>query len=341
MTFVSQSTVWEAANTLRRQGIPPSVRKIREELGGGSLSDIQAELKRWRAQYVTTDEDTGRDPILSLVNDLYDALTQRVSQEMTQREKALTAKVDAYESHKAAIDLALHQQEQEIRDLKAALATREAVESRLTSERDEARANVVALTSERDHLKKALAQREADHAEATATLQATHQRELDQSLRAQTQIKRDLADSQQARSALSDQIAALKEQVRGLEERSHREAKVHQGTVKTMQAELGAAHNNLKQLEADNADLRSENTALTAEIKRWRGELAQAHEALKAEQSALARLRDELTKQTDALQSKVAANEDRANAFERQVIRLETERDTMKSLLDRLKVQGG
>lgn len=68
--------------------------------------------------------------------------------------------------------------------------------------------------------------------------------------------------------------------------------------------------------------------------------LAGPHEALKAEQSALARLKDELTKQTDALQSKVAANEDRANAYERQVIRLETERDTMKSLLDRLKVQG-
>lgn len=93
-------------------------------------------------------------------------------------------------------------------------------------------------------------------------------------------------------------------------------------------------------MEADNTVLRTENTALTAEIKRWRGELAQAHGAIKAEQCALARLKDELTKQTDALQSKVAANEDRANTFERQVIRLETERHTMKSLLDRLKVQG-
>ena len=115
---------------------------------------------------------------------------------------------------------------------------------------------------------------------------------------------------------------------------------MHQGTLQTLQAELAAANNNLKQSEASNTDLRTENTALTAEIKRWRGELTQAHERLKAEQSALTRLRDELTKQTDALQSKVAANEDRANAFERQVIRLETERDTMKSLLDRIKVQG-
>lgn len=103
---------------------------------------------------------------------------------------------------------------------------------------------------------------------------------------------------------------------------------------------LAAANNNLKQSEASNMDLRTENTVLTGEIKQWRGELAQAHEALKAEQIALARLKDELTKQTDALQSKIAATEDRANAFERQVIRLESERDTMKSLLDRLKVQG-
>lgn len=126
--------------------------------------------------------------------------------------------------------------------------------------------------------------------------------------------------------------------MRGLEERAHREAKVHHGTVQTLQAELTAANNNLKQSEASNTDLRTENTALTSEIKGWRGELSQAHEALQADKSALACLRDELSKQNDALQSKVAANEDRANAFERQVIRLETERDTMKSLLDRLKV---
>jgi len=316
------------------------VRKIREALGGGSLSDIQAELKRWRAQYVTTDEDTGRDPILSLVNDLYDALSQRVSQEMAQREQALTAKVDAYESHKTAIDLALHQQEQEIKDLKAALAKREAVESRLTSERDDARARVVALTTERDQLKKVQVERDASHADAMAALKANHQQDLDEAHRAAAQLKRDLADSQQTRSALSDQLAAIKEQVRGLEERANLDAKAHQSTVQALQAELATANNNLKQREADNADLRSENTTLTAENKQWCGELAQAHEALKAEQSALARLKDELTKQTDALHSKVAANEDRANAFERQVIRLETERDTIKSLLDRLKVQG-
>lgn len=234
----------------------------------------------------------------------------------------------------------MHQQEQEIKELKTALTKREAVESRLTSERDEARSKVVALTTEREQLKKAQAQREADHAEAMVVLKAAHQQELDQAHRASAQLKRDLADSQQARSALSDQIAALREQVRGLEERAHRDAKGHQATVQTLQAELAAANSNLKQSEASNADLRTENTALTSEIKRWRGELSQAHEALKAEQSALARLKDELTKQTDTLQSKVAANEDRANAFERQVIRLETERDTMKSLLDRIKVQG-
>lgn len=46
---------------------------------------------------------------------------------------------------------------------------------------------------------------------------------------------------------------------------------------------LAAANNNLKQSEASNMDLRTENTVLTGEIKQWRGELAQAHEALKAE----------------------------------------------------------
>ena len=321
MTFVSQSTVWEAANTLRRQGIPPSVRKIREALGGGSLSDIQAELKRWRAQYVTTDEDTGRDPILSLVNDLYDTLTQRVSQEMTQREQALTAKVDAYESHKAAIDLALHQQEQEIKELKAALAKREAVESRLTSERDEARAKVVALNSERDHLKRAQAQGEAELADVIAALesarsakQAVDDRNADLKRQAAALEK----DVKQLTSSLAQTGAKHREEIAA----SLREIALHKNAVSDANARIDDLRAAVAQGEAHAQHLSRDLEALRTDFDRMINRYEEKLDAAERHYGERIHLLKDAETREHELQKRLSC--------------VEAERDTLSDIVSRL-----
>ena len=79
---------------------------------------------------------------------------------------------------------------------------------------------------------------------------ASYQQELGQVHKAAARLKRDLVECQQARSTPSDQLATLKEHVRGLEELVNRETKAHQGTVQTLQAELRSGQDSYKKFRS-------------------------------------------------------------------------------------------
>ena len=76
-----QIRVNEAAQTLRDQGIPPTVARIRTALGGGSPNDLAPALKHWKESILPTLSSSGScdtsAPLPRQVADLTQELWQR------------------------------------------------------------------------------------------------------------------------------------------------------------------------------------------------------------------------------------------------------------------------
>jgi len=335
---ISKEKVWETADRLRREGLPITVRSVREAIGSGSPNFITEHLRAWRRQYFVAEGEAQQDPLLSAVNTLYDALAERVGAEVRAREEKLEANMAKYEAQREPLELALRDQEAHIRSLQDSLKKREDAETVLRRERDEARSLVHQLTDEVKQLKRDLADQATAHAQTIESLHASHRRELDSRDKALAGVKAEKEEIQRTHTATTQHLASVKDKLQTADERHQREVMQHEQAVSHLRSEIATSRNEVKELAADRQRVDTDLANAVAQCKQLERELSHALQALDAEKAALARMKDDVAKQTEALQTRAAANEDRANAFEREIIKLETERDTMRSMLETLRV---
>lgn len=81
MSKVEQTSVFDAANKLRAEGITPTVRALKAELGG-STDIIAKHLREWRALYPTVDTAAEVDPITALISEIYDRLLHNATERL-------------------------------------------------------------------------------------------------------------------------------------------------------------------------------------------------------------------------------------------------------------------
>lgn len=81
---VQQSDVFDAALRLRKEGFTPTVRAIRD-LVGGSTEIVSAYLKEWRQQYPEVEDTAEVDPVTASISELYDRLVEKATGELNEK----------------------------------------------------------------------------------------------------------------------------------------------------------------------------------------------------------------------------------------------------------------
>src|SRR5690554_461943 len=81
---VQESDVFNAANKLRENGFNPTVRAIRD-LIGGSTEIVSQYLKEWRNQYPAIEEGTEVDPVTASIAVLYDRLVDQATEVLNEK----------------------------------------------------------------------------------------------------------------------------------------------------------------------------------------------------------------------------------------------------------------
>ncbi|SEG88924.1 DNA-binding protein [Marinobacterium lutimaris] len=81
---VQQSDVFDAANRLREEGFNPTVRAIRELIGGATVIVTQ-HLKEWRKLHPIVEEGAEVDPVTASISELYDRLVEKATEALSEK----------------------------------------------------------------------------------------------------------------------------------------------------------------------------------------------------------------------------------------------------------------
>lgn len=233
MPQITSEAVGNAAEALIARGEKPSVRKIREELGGGSPNAILPLLNAWRDSrqnaVVTVsaplEEDIDLPPeAVRLLNDLRQSMASAmVTLLRTERANSITTQKSVQQDADARIARVQKEMDRRLADIEARAATQ------LQDARDEAQSLAEQLaTAEADvgdlRARLQVAEERASAADAdrrrSAELHAEQMRQIEAAHRAIDDDRRDQMRRLEAKlSAANQELRALKDSVLGAEKR--------------------------------------------------------------------------------------------------------------------------
>ncbi len=205
---VQQSDVFDAANRLREEGFNPTVRAIRD-LIGGATEIVSQHLKEWRQQYPVVEEGAEVDPVTASISELYDRLVDKATvvldEKAAEHDKELEAAAVLLEAEGFILEEAnqkAESAENEVRKLELLVET-------LKSDLDTANKDASECQSE----KRALAVELAHYREKVYDLTWSLKQEQDRVKELERKIEHQAVDH-------AEKLALLTELVQSIESRS-------------------------------------------------------------------------------------------------------------------------
>ncbi|UUY07492.1 DNA-binding protein [Pseudomonas sp. J452] len=314
---INKAVVKKARNDLLARGVHPSIDAVRIELGNtGSKSTIHRYLKELEAESEPASPgDALSGPLTNLVGHLLDQLRQEAQQSVAQTHEALLRERTAVQQQSAVLEPRMRNLESQCSGLALQLqAAQELVlqeqQQRQTVEIDNARM----VQSLRD-----LEVRVKEREERIQSLEDMHQH---------------------ARDGMEHYRQASKEQREQEQRRHETQASQLQAEIRQLQQTLMIKHDELTQLNRDNARLLTEARQQQKDQRALEQLLAQRSQALENAQSTLAsmgRTNETLEQQRQALQGEVTRLDEARTAQTEQVQSLQRR---LAETTDQLKALG-
>ncbi|MFS3137365.1 DNA-binding protein [Gluconacetobacter sacchari] len=264
-TLISAETVAQAAESLVGRGEKPSVRKVRDELGGGSPNTILPLLNSWKDSLRGRPVDPPKEEPRSEASDLVSAEMDSAAERMKQGFLAMLAGFVDAERQKAQ---SAQQAIQAAADQKVALA-REAADQQIADIQTQAVAELADARGEAMELAEALAAATAEAEGLTHRLDAL-QREVD---RLTAELTAERHAHQAARATAERQtgeIDALRQAVAEAQARAQAAEKAQDIAERRASTAATALEKAEKSREA--AEARAESRAQAAEARAIRAE---------------------------------------------------------------------
>ncbi|ACI53300.1 mucin-associated surface protein (plasmid) [Gluconacetobacter diazotrophicus PA1 5] len=264
-TLISAETVMQAAEALVGRGEKPSVRKVRDELGGGSPNAILPLLNAWKDSQRGRPVEAPKEEPRSEAGDLVSAEMDNAAERMKQGFLAmLTGFVDAERQKGQSVQQAI----QAAADQKVALA-REAADQQIADIQAQAGAELADARGEAMELAEALAGATAEAEGLTRRLEAL-QREVD---RLTVELTAERQAHQAARAMAERQtgeIDALRQAVSEAQARAQAAEKAQDIAERRASTAATALENAEKSRDA--AEARAESRVQAAEARAIRAE---------------------------------------------------------------------
>jgi chromosome segregation ATPase len=210
---ISYEDVARIAGKLREQGIKPTVRLIRGELGTGSHGTISGHLATWRKQ-----EDAKADSsyVDLLSSNLKNAIASEIQQTILKAKEDYQGKIDELETH-------LEQSSSEMLRLESQHSQDEEEKARLKAELESLKQRISEGESERAKLKDQLdkATQQVSHAQIEAaqakvkleTIMDTHKKMLEDNQRLNEEVKslaKELAKAERERAVAEARLEEVR-----------------------------------------------------------------------------------------------------------------------------------
>ncbi len=259
MTEITYSAVAAAAESIDQEGHEPSVRSVRDKLGGGSNTTINPFLRKWKAARAARDESSiDIDPAIG------DLMRAQLSKAMAQASR--TAELRAKEAEEAFDEMAKQMAETETQ-LNASNASLAATQAQLQQHQGQLQAN------ERE-----MGQVRASEAAKVAAAEQRAERE-----RAQAEAVRKELERESLRLEQVPELQAALEEARRLLKASHDEVARAQLSEAVATSQAHAQHRRAKESVVRESRLRQE-------LQRFQEEREKDLEAERASQGEILRL---------------------------------------------------
>lgn len=312
---INKAVVKKARNDLLARGVHPSIDAVRIELGNtGSKSTIHRYLKELEAESEPASPgDALSGPLTDLVGHLLDQLRQEAQQSVAQAHEALLRERTAVQQQSAVLEPRMRDLELQCSGLAQQLQTAQELALREQQQRQ-----VV----------------EIDNARMVQSL-----RDLEVRVKERDERIQSLEDMHQhARDGMEHYRQASKEQREQEQRRHETQASQLQAEIRQLQQTLMIKHDELTQLNRDNARLLTEARQQQKDQHALEQLLSQRGQALESAQSTLADMKhtnDTLERQCQALRGEVAQFDEACTAQTQQVQNLQ---ERLAEITDRLKL---
>jgi chromosome segregation ATPase len=204
---VQESDVFNAANKLRENGFNPTVRAIRD-LIGGSTEIVSQYLKEWRNQYPAIEEGTEVDPVTASIAVLYDRLvdqaTEVLNEKISEHDEVLEEAALLLEAEKFVLEAA----DTKIDTLKNELKKQALMIDSLHGELDEAKRDITNAQTE----KRALMVEVAHYKEKAEELTWSLKQEQDRTKELERKLKLQSEEQVQRLSEMMEMVKRIQDQ---------------------------------------------------------------------------------------------------------------------------------
>lgn len=201
---VQQSDVFDAANRLREEGFNPTVRAIRELIGGATVIVTQ-HLKEWRKLHPIVEEGAEVDPVTASISELYDRLvekaTEALSEKAAEHDKELEEAAVLLEAEEFVLEEANQKTESAMNEVRKL----ELLVESLKSELDKANRDAAECQSER----RAQAVELAHHREKVGDLTWSLKQERARAKDLESKIEVQAADHAEKLALLTDMVQRI------------------------------------------------------------------------------------------------------------------------------------